>query len=278
MFKASKTRPEPQVPERTYSSSEVAEVAASVCGSCSGGMSAKWSRRGMRGTAACTAAGEVIEITVIAELRRKGFSLAEDPPRAALPATRNGQAPGGSSCRLPRICTWSPTANRFILEDQHEPHHRHPEERAPAHVPGLRQRPGPPPCRIPNASPPAWNPVSAPAGKSAASAYELRHTPIRCGARCRTCAVAIGQRPLTTVTLSRLDILKSGWRPLNAISSPHVFFCPSLHRRCVPSPPVFSGWRPSRCCATELRRCGQDRVSSRSPRFTTRWSRISPIT
>lgn len=75
MFKARKNRPEPQVPERTYSSSEVAQVA---------GVSLRqlqwWDERKVvsprhEGHRRVYGRGEVIEITVIAELRRKGFSL-----------------------------------------------------------------------------------------------------------------------------------------------------------------------------------------------------------
>jgi DNA-binding transcriptional MerR regulator len=75
MFKARKSRPEPQVPERTYSSSEVAEVA-----DVSLRQLQWWDERKVvsprhEGHRRVYGPGEVIEITVIAELRRKGFSL-----------------------------------------------------------------------------------------------------------------------------------------------------------------------------------------------------------
>jgi DNA-binding transcriptional MerR regulator len=75
MFKARKNRPEPQVPERTYSSSEVAQVA-----SVSLRQLQWWDERKVvsprhEGHRRVYGRGEVIEITVIAELRRKGFSL-----------------------------------------------------------------------------------------------------------------------------------------------------------------------------------------------------------
>src|SRR4029079_19691136 len=75
MFKSRKSRPETQVPERTYSSSEVADVA---------GVSLRqlqwWDERKVvsprhEGHRRVYDPEEVIEITVIAELRRKGFSL-----------------------------------------------------------------------------------------------------------------------------------------------------------------------------------------------------------
>ena len=75
MFKARKTRPEVQVPEKTYSSSEVSEIA---------GVSLRqlqwWDERRVvsprhEGHRRIYFPAEVVEITVIAELRRKGFSL-----------------------------------------------------------------------------------------------------------------------------------------------------------------------------------------------------------
>ena len=75
MFKARKSRVDAQVPERTYSSSEVSDVA---------GVSLRqlqwWDERKVvsprhEGHRRVYYPAEVIEITVIAELRRKGFSL-----------------------------------------------------------------------------------------------------------------------------------------------------------------------------------------------------------
>src|SRR5437879_189423 len=75
MFKNKKSRTEAQVQERTYSSSEVSEVA---------GVSLRqlqwWDERKVvsprhEGHRRVYFPAEVIEITVIAELRRKGFSL-----------------------------------------------------------------------------------------------------------------------------------------------------------------------------------------------------------
>src|SRR6266852_5523253 len=75
MFKARKSRPEPPSQDRTYSSNEVAQI---------GGVSLRqvqwWDERKVvsprhEGHRRVYFAAEVIEITVIAELRRKGFSL-----------------------------------------------------------------------------------------------------------------------------------------------------------------------------------------------------------
>jgi DNA-binding transcriptional MerR regulator len=75
MFKARKSRPEPPNQDRTYSSNEVARI---------GGVSPRqlqwWDERKVvsprqAGHRRVYFAAEVIEVTVIAELRRKGFSL-----------------------------------------------------------------------------------------------------------------------------------------------------------------------------------------------------------
>jgi len=75
MFKAKKTRPESQSQERTYSSSDVAHVA-----DVSLRQLQWWDERKVvsprhEGHRRVYFPAEVIEITVIAELRRKGFSL-----------------------------------------------------------------------------------------------------------------------------------------------------------------------------------------------------------
>jgi|SRR5215471_3817341 len=75
MFKSRKTRPETPVPERTYTSSEVSKVA-----NVSLRQLQWWDERKVvsprhEGHRRVYGASEVIEITVIAELRRKGFSL-----------------------------------------------------------------------------------------------------------------------------------------------------------------------------------------------------------
>lgn len=75
MFKTRKARPETQVEEKTFSSSEVSEIA---------GVSLRqlqwWDERKVvsprhEGHRRVYYSAEVVEITVIAELRRKGFSL-----------------------------------------------------------------------------------------------------------------------------------------------------------------------------------------------------------
>jgi DNA-binding transcriptional MerR regulator len=75
MFKAKKSRPEPPIQDRTYSSSEVAQVA-----DVSLRQLQWWDERKVvsprhEGHRRIYYPAEVIEITVIAELRRKGFSL-----------------------------------------------------------------------------------------------------------------------------------------------------------------------------------------------------------
>ena len=75
MFKARKTRPEPQAPDKTYSSSEVAEVAQVSLRQLQWWDERKVVSPRHEGHRRVYGPGEVIEITVIAELRRKGFSL-----------------------------------------------------------------------------------------------------------------------------------------------------------------------------------------------------------
>ena len=75
MFKARKTRTDPQAPERTFSSSEVAQVAAVSLRQLQWWDERKVVSPRHEGHRRVYGRGEVIEITVIAELRRKGFSL-----------------------------------------------------------------------------------------------------------------------------------------------------------------------------------------------------------
>src|SRR6516225_4688118 len=75
MIKARKTRPEIQSNERTYSSSEVADVSAVSLRQLQWWGERKVVSPRHEGHRRVYGAAEVIEITVIAELRRKGFSL-----------------------------------------------------------------------------------------------------------------------------------------------------------------------------------------------------------
>src|SRR5580700_9530197 len=75
MFKAKKSRPDGPAPERTYSSSEVAEVAEVSLRQLQWWDERKVVSPRHEGHRRVYDPAEVIEITVIAELRRKGFSL-----------------------------------------------------------------------------------------------------------------------------------------------------------------------------------------------------------
>jgi DNA-binding transcriptional MerR regulator len=75
MFKAKKSRPEVQIQERTYSSSEVANVAEVSLRQLQWWDERKVVSPRHEGHRRVYFPAEVIEITVIAELRRKGFSL-----------------------------------------------------------------------------------------------------------------------------------------------------------------------------------------------------------
>ncbi|HTS76859.1 MAG TPA: MerR family transcriptional regulator [Bryobacteraceae bacterium] len=75
MFKSKKSRPESPSPERTYSSSEVAQVAEVSLRQLQWWDERKVVSPRHEGHRRVYFPAEVIEITVIAELRRKGFSL-----------------------------------------------------------------------------------------------------------------------------------------------------------------------------------------------------------
>jgi DNA-binding transcriptional MerR regulator len=75
MFKSKKGRVDGQAPERTYSSSEVAEVAEVSLRQLQWWDERKVVSPRHEGHRRVYFPAEVIEITVIAELRRKGFSL-----------------------------------------------------------------------------------------------------------------------------------------------------------------------------------------------------------
>ena len=75
MMKARKSRPEPPSPERTYSSLEVSNIAAVSLRQLQWWDERKVVSPRHEGHRRVYFPAEVIEITVIAELRRKGFSL-----------------------------------------------------------------------------------------------------------------------------------------------------------------------------------------------------------
>jgi len=75
MFKARKSRTEAQVPEKTYSSSDVSQVAEVSLRQLQWWDERKVVSPRHEGHRRVYYPAEVIEITVIAELRRKGFSL-----------------------------------------------------------------------------------------------------------------------------------------------------------------------------------------------------------
>jgi len=75
MFKARKSRSEPQNPDKTYSSNDVATVADVSLRQLQWLDERKVVSPRHEGHRRVYGAAEVVEITVIAELRRKGFSL-----------------------------------------------------------------------------------------------------------------------------------------------------------------------------------------------------------
>lgn len=75
MFKTKKTRPEPVSPERTYTSSEVSRIAQVSLRQLQWWDERKVVSPRHEGHKRVYHPEEVVEVTVIAELRRKGFSL-----------------------------------------------------------------------------------------------------------------------------------------------------------------------------------------------------------
>ena len=145
MLKPRKSRPEPANPNRTYSSVEVSTLA-----SVSLRQLQWWDERKVvsprhEGHRRVYFPAEVIEITVIAELRRKGFSLRKSAACSAS-CKRNGQA-----ARRPHPGWFGPPPGHgrkgHLPRRPPRTHYRPAQERSPAHVPGLRQRSGPAPGR-----------------------------------------------------------------------------------------------------------------------------------
>lgn len=75
MFKTKKTRPEPVSPERTFTSSEVSRIAQVSLRQLQWWDERKVVSPRHEGHKRVYNPAEVVEVTVIAELRRKGFSL-----------------------------------------------------------------------------------------------------------------------------------------------------------------------------------------------------------
>src|SRR5579862_4837304 len=112
MLKPRKNRPEPASPNRTYSSVEVSTLA-----SVSLRQLQWWDERKVvsprhEGHRRVYFPAEVIEITVIAELRRKGFSL-QKIRRVLRFLKRKWASAWPTSHKLVPTFTWSPTARLF---------------------------------------------------------------------------------------------------------------------------------------------------------------------
>ena len=89
---------------------------------------------------------EVVEISVIAELRRKGFSLQKI--RRVLRFLQKDMGKRLNEALSSASEVHLLTDGKSIYPGgRARPHHRSAEERAPAHVPGLRDRPGEAPDR-----------------------------------------------------------------------------------------------------------------------------------
>ncbi len=141
MFKARKSRPVGASEEQGYNSSDVARIC---------GVSLRqlqwWDERNVvsprqDGHKRVYMAEEVVEISVIAELRRKGFSLQKI--RRVLRFLQKDMGKRLSEA-LSAVVRHSP-ADRWQIHlpgRSAESHHRSAEECAAADVPGVRDRPG----------------------------------------------------------------------------------------------------------------------------------------
>ena len=233
---------------------------------------------------------EVIEITVIAELRRKGFSLQKI--RRVLRFLQREMGKRLAEV-MQRVLGSAPGHRRQIDLPRRSarPHHRHPQERPPADVPGVRQRPGPPagrhraqarPHGTRRGRPPSAHRLSG--SHSVPDQNSNRRTHLQWTERsaqpCRSKSVNHDSQP------SEAHILKISWRLLiDAVSSPSLIYSfPLSYRACVlvcarPDSVIFGADRGRSTAARHVSdpRTPVDQSSRRSPRFTTRWSRISPI-
>ena len=142
MLKARKSRPASSPEAQGYNSSDVARIC---------GVSLRqlqwWDERNVvsprqDGHKRIYMAEEVVEISVIAELRRKGFSLQKI--RRVLRFLQKDMGKRLSEALAGSADVHLLTDGKSIfLEEASEPHHRSAEECAAAHVPGLRDGPGP---------------------------------------------------------------------------------------------------------------------------------------
>ena len=102
MLKARKSRPEPAHPDRTYSSAEVAAIAVVSLRQLQWWDERKVVSPRHEGHRRVYFPAEVIEITIIAELRRKGFSLQKIRRVLRFLQKEMGRRPESWPCR-----TWS---------------------------------------------------------------------------------------------------------------------------------------------------------------------------
>ena len=101
MFKTKKSRPDVNLGTRSYTSSDVSNIAAVSLRQLQWWDERKVVSPRHEGHKRVYSPEEVVEITVIAELRRKGFFVAENPPGAAVPAARDGKTVvGGDAVRI----------------------------------------------------------------------------------------------------------------------------------------------------------------------------------
>ena len=166
MLKARKSRPASSPEAQGYNSSDVARIC---------GVSLRqlqwWDERNVvsprqDGHKRIYMAEEVVEISVIAELRRKGFSLQKIRRVLRFLQKDMGKRLSEALAGIRR----RPPADRRQVDlpgRSAQPDHRPAEERAAADVPGLRHRPGEAPHATPAERKPARSETAPPASRKA---------------------------------------------------------------------------------------------------------------
>jgi DNA-binding transcriptional MerR regulator len=141
MFKTKKTRSESEDGARSFTSSDVSRIAQVSLRQLQWWDERKVVSPRHEGHKRVYQPAEVIEITVIAELRRKGFSLQKIRRVLRFLQREMGKRLSDVVAVLVRFPPGYGRQFHFPRRPTGADH-RHPEERQAAHVPGLRERSG----------------------------------------------------------------------------------------------------------------------------------------
>ncbi len=169
MFKTKKSRSESEDSIRTFASSDVSRIAQVSLRQLQWWDERKVVSPRHEGHKRVYQPEEVIEITVIAELRRKGFSLQKI--RRVLRFLQREMGKRLSDVLQSQLRSAPGHRRQVDLPGRPAgPDHRHSEERQAAHVPGLRERPGAPSRRFAQRKPVKAEAASAGSRRSVRSA------------------------------------------------------------------------------------------------------------